>query len=72
MSERSRSVAATDLQKRGWEVAESVLLYFDSYRLGSVAPIASEIEQALIAAREEGQRIGFEDGKQWAREMIRG
>lgn len=62
----------TDLHKRSWQVAESILLYFDSYYLGSVAPIATEIEQALLAAREEGQAIGFNQGKEWAREMIRG
>jgi hypothetical protein len=37
-----------------WKVAFSILEYFDSYRLGSVAPIAAEIEKAMDAAYQEG------------------
>jgi hypothetical protein len=43
-----------------------------THKLGSVAPIVTEIEQAMITAREQGHQEGFKAGKEWAREMIRG
>lgn len=42
----------TDAAKKSWAVAESILGYFDNYKLGSVAPIAAEIETALCDARD--------------------
>ncbi len=32
---------------KSWQLAEEILTYFDSYRIGSVAPIAAVIEKAL-------------------------
>ena len=48
------STPAPDYFQRSLQVAESILGYFDNYRLGSMAPIAAEIEKAMEAAYKEG------------------
>src|ERR1700733_12414448 len=35
--------------ERSWAVANALLPYFDSYKIGSVAPLAAEIEKAMDA-----------------------
>lgn len=45
---RGETASAFD---RSWQIAEDILAYFDSYKLGSVAPIAAVIEKAIIEAR---------------------
>jgi hypothetical protein len=37
-----------------WKIACDLLEYFDSYKLGSVTPIAALIEKAMEAAYEDG------------------
>lgn len=60
----------SDFHKEAGLIAELILVYFDSYKLGSMAPITTEIEKALVNAFEEGQTVGFAAGKEWAREML--
>lgn len=61
----------TDLHRAAIECSERILYYFDSYKLGAVAPIVAEIEQALDAAYERGRKRGFTEVREMEEQLAR-
>lgn len=44
------------IERVSWQTAENILEYFDSYKIGSIAPIAADIEKALEEIYQKGRQ----------------